>query len=420
MKIGNRKNESEDWDDYDIVESYFDSNSSHTGVDNETTSSIVDIKSHVTQNTTFIKLENDSQIFLRNACSKIDEISEDSQFLRSEKSRLSTAKLTGEPENIRSSRNLFTAVNVKENEDSYINDVFEEGVDEIILHDETSSSIKVDKKEDSELGFNKNVNVIKMDIKFKSDPVKQRETRKVVPSQRILRDEPSEIITDDVLKSFQNVVHEEAKTRAAEQKPGKKFVFGKTQSFKDISTVTDTYEFKYGEVFGKLNKRTQNEKSREIFVKLNGSSMFCYSDKRTTKSRDITESTDMFFTDPTDSKIKYKQELAIELSNSKLYLSTEFIGFLRSCYCGVSNVDKAYLVEINDIILDDVVKSTCSGYIIQYRIGSNRKQLKIQNLEFFIEHNEIVYTFKCAEHKVFMNWLVSILLRQGREVCSFA
>ena len=116
--------------------------------------------------------------------------------------------------------------------------------------------------------------------------------------------------------------------------------------------------------------------------------------------------------------IIYEREFSLNLSNTTIYLNIEPKSFFSKYCCTVSNIDKIHLVKINDIILDNVVDNR-NGYLIEYRIGIHKKTITIPQLEFILESNNKIYSFICSNRKNFTNWIISILLRQGRELYLF-
>ncbi|OQS54476.1 hypothetical protein EHP00_1059 [Ecytonucleospora hepatopenaei] len=443
---------SEEWDDYDIVASYYDSNSETSENNYEdvieknkenSSSSVIYIesqKAYEERKRVEIDISQQNSFeceYIRNACSNVDEISEDTAFLRKELQTIKKCELTRSDIDM---LNNHCKDKIEENTkqvattDSEVIDVnAKPEIDLIYDSDKLFGNIKNSQSEEfsqssdvrvstCDMGFKKNVNIVQMNIKFKNDPVTNRKVlKKSYPSEKFVRDEESEIVREDIIDSFLNVRNNEIYKHHEESKPNKKFVFGKVSALKHIKDVTDTYEFKYGELYDKLKLSIDSKKGAPSFTKVKGCKMFFYDSHSEKNNKNIEFSSDNYFTDPEHKKntVKYKKLAEIDLPNANIYFNTEFKGFFKKC-CSVSSVDKAYLLLINDIVLDDVLPCNKGVYIVQYRIGGSRKQLKIQNLEFIVEYGNVLYSCKCDDHKLFMSWVVSILLRQGKEVCAFS
>ena len=405
MKGDRLTKNSREWDDYDVVLSYYDSNSScmsektinieSQSVANErmkNTNDQLDGLLLSKMPSLFLDTEkynqNDDCINLRNACSNVNEISVDSEFLTDGKSLVMYNK-----------DEVPIKIPVKNKKKA------------IVLREKTT--------EDDNIGFDKKVNIIKMDIKFKNDITAPRTPKnKSILAQKILNDEPSEIVNKDVISAFKTAVDNETRKQRDISRPSKKFVFGKTSNLKHIKNVDETYEFKYGEIYDKLIVADEKGKTTENYVKLLENEMLIFNSAGVKVKNLLSAQNENRFIDPIKQDLYYDINDRIDLLNAKIYLNTEFKGFFgRICCCG-TGVEKIHLIDISEIILDDVIKEK-SSYIIKYRINTMTKRVRIQNLEFIIEHNNKLYSFRCKDDKIYMNWVVSVLLRHGRELCYF-
>ena len=170
-------------------------------------------------------------------------------------------------------------------------------------------------------------------------------------------------------------------------------------------------------MYGLLSKADNGYRYTNNFIKLKDDNFICY--KNTCKRTNLTiYSNDMTFSHPEKKNIIYEREFSLNLSNTTIYLNIEPKSFFSKYCCTVSNIDKIHLVKINDIILDNVVDNR-NGYLIEYRIGIHKKTITIPQLEFILESNNKIYSFICSNRKNFTNWIISILLRQGRELYLF-
>ncbi|ORD93904.1 hypothetical protein ECANGB1_1392 [Enterospora canceri] len=260
-------------------------------------------------------------------------------------------------------------------------------------------------------------NVIKLDIKYDSGvlPATKTKTPFALTQARFIKNSP-EKLNDEITSAFNETVKKE-EVYVNKIKPKNKFVLSKSNGSRSINNVEESYEFKYGELYGLLKKSLEGSKRTSNYVKLKSGELICYKSKPRSSIPDILIP-EVHFVHPDKSNTVFEREFSIDLSNANIFLNLEFKTICSRLCCGASTVERVYLMLINDIILDDI-SSISGGYQVEFRFHDHRKKLKIQRLEFVIEFQEKLYSFMCKTEKELMNWIVSILLRQGKELCMF-
>lgn len=262
-------------------------------------------------------------------------------------------------------------------------------------------------------------NIIKMNLKLKKKDFPTKKFHKKSFNVENLKNYNNKNIIPDheVLGLVREAIETNEKVKTNIINSQNRYIISKHTQLKNIDNVKETYEYKYGELYGLLSKADNGYRYTNNFIKLKDDNFICY--KNTCKRTNLTiYSNDMTFSHPEKKNIIYEREFSLNLSNTTIYLNIEPKSFFSKYCCTVSNIDKIHLVKINDIILDNVVDNR-NGYLIEYRIGIHKKTITIPQLEFILESNNKIYSFICSNRKNFTNWIISILLRQGRELYLF-
>ncbi|KAL6122756.1 hypothetical protein NUSPORA_00012 [Nucleospora cyclopteri] len=270
-----------------------------------------------------------------------------------------------------------------------------------------------------EYNCKRNVFEINLEASEHSIPVRKRKPVNLKNSTLFLCEndpQSKQEIFQMINKAIDNVKETHGNSKAT---PPKKFVFGSNFKMINIDFVSGIYEFKYGELYGLLQKHNTNNKYTENYVKLIGSKIICF------KSNPIEDDNIVYlnhttFQNPICPQKNYISEFIINTNDFKLYLNSEISGLCAKLFCCRKvNVDKLYLIEISDGIVERINKEG-KLYKVNIKQGDYVKTIAIQKLEFVLESKGKLYSFICNNEQNFTNWLMALQLRHGRELCTFA